>query len=87
VLAIDWKDSKRCEAYFIMIYCRVAFWVFTVFVHCIVNRSHEKLRLNGYHEMARNMKNHKSIPLFVVTLWNTAILTTESLMQHYYGRI
>lgn len=86
ILALDWKDSKRCEAYFIMIYLRVGFWVISLLLHCFVKRSHENLRLNGYHEFHRSMKTHKSVPLFVVTLWNTAILTLESLMQHLYGK-
>lgn len=28
-LAACWKDDKRCEAYFIMLYLRAAFWILT----------------------------------------------------------
>lgn len=29
IMAIDWENEKRCEAYFIMLYLRGVFWVIT----------------------------------------------------------
>lgn len=37
-LASCWKDDKRCEAYFIMLYLRAAFWIIT-FVSVSINYS------------------------------------------------
>jgi TMEM192 family len=43
------------------------------------------LRLNGYHDFHRASKTHKSIPLTIVSLWNTTILAVAAGLQHYYG--
>lgn len=43
--------------------------------------------MRGYHDFHRAVNVHKSIPLYIVSLWNTTILTVETLMQHYYGTI
>lgn len=31
------------------------------------------------------MRTHKSVPLTIVSLWNTAILAVSAGIQHYYG--
>ncbi|XP_058461759.1 transmembrane protein 192 isoform X2 [Malaya genurostris] len=85
ILAATWEDSRRCEAYFIMLYLRAAFWLLTyLFDHFVKNR-HEKLRLNGYHEFHRATAYHRTVPLQIVSLWNTFLLATQTLIQHYYG--
>lgn len=104
LLAATWPAEKRCEAYFILLYVRAAFWLVT-FVwyliccgnstrsHCfslqlfdyIVKYHHEQLRLNGYHDFSKATESHKSIPLQIVSLWNTVILAVSAGMQHYYG--
>lgn len=43
------------------------------------------MRLNGYHEFHRATDSHKSIPLNIVSLWNTALLAVSAGLQHYYG--
>lgn len=68
-----------------MIYLRVAFWVITFIFDHLVKYSHEKLRINGYHDFHRATNVHKSIPFHIVTLWNMTILSVSALMQHYYG--
>jgi len=85
ILATCWKDDKRCEAYFIMLYLRAAFWLFTFIFDHIIKHHHEKLRLNGYHDFYRATSMHKGIPLYIVSLWNTCIMAIQTLMQHYYG--
>jgi len=85
ILASCWQDDKRCEAYFIMLYLRVAFWLFTFIFDHIIKHHHEKLRLNGYHDFYRATSMHKGIPLYIVSLWNTSIMAIQTLMQHYYG--
>lgn len=50
----------------------------------IVRYHHDQLRLNGYHDFTRATKAHKSIPLTIVSLWNTAILATAAGIHHYY---
>lgn len=41
--------------------------------------------MNGYHEFHKEIAVHKTIPLYLVSLWNTAILLVQALLQHYYG--
>lgn len=84
-LAACWKDDKRCEAYFIMLYLRTAFWLLTYLFDRFIKHRHEQLRLNGYHDFHRATAVHKGIPLCIVSLWNTVIMTIQTLIQHYYG--
>ncbi|CRL01522.1 CLUMA_CG014392, isoform A [Clunio marinus] len=85
ILAATWPDSKRCEAYFIMLYVRAGFWIITWVFDYIVKYHHDQLRLNGYHDFYRATKTHKSVPLTIVSLWNTALLTVAAGIHHYYG--
>lgn len=50
-----------------------------------VKRRHEKLRLDGYHDFHRATAQHRSVPLQIVSLWNTFLLAIQTLIQHYYG--
>jgi TMEM192 family len=75
ILAATWKQSQRCEAYFIMLYLRAAFWVVTFLFDHFVQSRHKQLRLQGYHQFHRTMENHRRMPLAVVSLWNCALLT------------
>lgn len=84
-LAIIWPEYKRCEAYFIMLYLRAGFYVLTLLFDCIVKHYHTKLRLDGYHDFHREMKDHHTIPLKIVSLWNSAILAMAAGLHHYYG--
>lgn len=85
ILAATWPDYKRCEAYFIMLYVRAGFWLITWLFDYIVKYHHDQLRLNGYHDFHRATNTHKSIPLTIVSLWNTTILAVAAGIQHYYG--
>lgn len=55
-----------------------------IFDH-VVKHHHEQLRMNGYHDFHRSMNVHKGVPFYIVSLWNSAILGVQALMQHYYG--
>lgn len=85
ILAATWPESKRCEAYFIMLYCRAGFYVITLFFDWLVKHHHQKLRLNGYHDFSREMATHHKIPLKVVSFFNTVILAVAAAIHHYYG--
>lgn len=85
LLAAAWPDEKRCEAYFIMLYLRAAFWVITFLFDHLIKRHHDELRLNGYHEFHRATAMQKGIPLSIVSLWNSMLLAVEALIHHYYG--
>jgi len=85
ILAIKLPNSKRCEAYFTMLYLRAAFWFITLIINMIVKYHHEKLLLNGYIDFHKSMKVHKAIPFYVVTLWNNVIMFIQILIHHYYG--
>ncbi|XP_052867866.1 transmembrane protein 192-like [Anopheles cruzii] len=85
VLAATWEDSRRCEAYFIMLYLRAAFWIVSYLVDNWVKQHHEKLRLAGYHDFHRATEQHRTVPLQIVSLWNTFLLAIQTLIQHYYG--
>ncbi|XP_062554616.1 transmembrane protein 192-like isoform X1 [Armigeres subalbatus] len=85
ILAATWEDNQRCEAYFIMLYLRAAFWLITYVFDRFVKHRHEKLRLDGYHDFHRSTSRHRSVPLQIVSLWNTFLLAIQTLIQHYYG--
>lgn len=85
MLAASSPPEKRCQAYFTMLYMRAAFWVITYLFDHFVKHQHEELRMNGYHDFHRATAMHKGLPLHVVSLWNTAILAVQALMQHYYS--
>lgn len=85
VLAATWPDSKQCEAYFIMLYLRASFYVVTVIFDSLVKCHHQQLKLNGYHDFHREMKNHHTIPMAIVNLWNSALLAVTAGLAHYYG--
>lgn len=85
VLATSWPESKRCEAYFIMLYLRGCFYVITWIFDFLVKSKHEQLRLDGYHEFSREMRYHHTIPMQIVNLWNSVLLTVTAGLAHYYG--
>lgn len=41
--------------------------------------------MDGYHEFHREIAHHKTVPLQIVSLWNTFLLAVQALIQHYYG--
>lgn len=51
----------------------------------IVQYHHNQLRINGYHDFHNATRIHKSLPLTIVSLWNTTILAVAAGLQHYYG--
>lgn len=55
-----------------------------IFDH-LIKHHHTELKLNGYHDFSRMTYVHKSVPLQIVTLWNTVILGVAAGLQHYYG--
>ncbi|XP_054084507.1 transmembrane protein 192 isoform X1 [Zeugodacus cucurbitae] len=85
VLAFAWPEDKRCEAYFIMLYLRATFWVITFLFDHLIKKHHDDLRMNGYHEFHRATAVQKSIPLNVVSLWNSMLLAVQAGIHHYYG--
>lgn len=85
VLASTWPETKRCEAYFIMLYMRGSFYVISWIFDCLVKWHHEQLRLNGYHDFHREMKTHHKVPMQIVNLWNSALLAVTAGLAHYYG--
>ncbi|CAD6995941.1 transmembrane protein 192 [Ceratitis capitata] len=85
VLAFAWPEDKRCEAYFIMLYLRATFWLITYLFDHLIKKHHDDLRMNGYHEFHRATAVQKSIPLNVVSLWNSMLLAVQAGIHHYYG--
>lgn len=89
------KKKKLKEDFkFIMInllrVCDADVCVYTIFnlfqlFDYIVKYHHDQLRLHGYHDFYRATQTHKSIPLTIVSLWNTAILAVAAGIQHFYG--
>lgn len=85
LLAFFWHGDTECEEYFIILYLRCIYWMFTFLYDHLIKYHHEKLRMNGYHEFYRATSFHKGIPLHTVSLWNTVILGIQTIMQHEYG--
>lgn len=50
-----------------------------------VKQHHEQLRMNGFHDFYRSSSGIHRIPFYIVSLWNTVILTMAALIHHYYG--
>lgn len=69
-----------------MLYVRAGFWVITWLFDHIIKYHHDQLRLNGYHDFYRATQTHKSIPLVIVSLWNTTILAVAAGIEHFYGQ-
>lgn len=55
-----------------------------IFDH-LVKSKHEQLRLDGYHDFHREMRNHHTIPMQIVNLWNSVLLAVTAGLGHYYG--
>jgi TMEM192 family len=68
-----------------MLYARAGFFLVTWIFDFIVRYHHDQLRLDGYHDFYRSTKVHKSIPLTIVSLWNSAFLAVSAGLQHFYG--
>lgn len=51
----------------------------------LIKKHHEDLRMNGYHEFHRATAMQKSIPLNIVSLWNSMLLAVQAGIHHYYG--
>ncbi|XP_059610357.1 transmembrane protein 192 [Phlebotomus argentipes] len=84
-MAVVFPESQRCEAYFLMLYLRAIFWVVTLLFDHMIKYHHDKLRMNGFHDFHRATAVHKSVPFYLVSLWNTAIMAIQTLIQQYYG--
>ena len=50
-----------------------------------MSRLHKKLKLDGYHDFHRDIGEHHTVPLKIVSLWNSAILAVAAGIHHYYG--
>lgn len=85
VLAIIEPDeTSKCQEFFIIVYIHVALWFFTLILDQVVRMRHYKLRMNGYLDFYKKTQLHHRLPLYVVSLWNAAILLIQTVMQHYY---
>lgn len=76
--------SANCREYFILIYIHIGLWVVTLIVDQIARIKHYNLRMNGYLDFYKKTQLHHKLPLYVVSLWNAALLLIQAVMQHFY---
>jgi hypothetical protein len=48
----------------------------------IISYHHDQLRVNGYHDFHNAIKSHKSIPLTIVSLWNSTVWNMNISVEH-----
>lgn len=86
ILEIKWMTDYSCRTYFVILYIRCAYWLFTFVLDSVIGRRHQEVRQYGYHTFYNTtILGYKNAPLNIVSLWNTTILLIQTLMQHSYG--
>ncbi|KAJ9576845.1 hypothetical protein L9F63_006619 [Diploptera punctata] len=85
VLAIAWPDElDKCGPFFIILYIHAAFWCFTLIVDNHIKNKHHHLRINGYLEFYRQVRDHSRIPFYVVSFWNAVLLILSTVYHQIY---
>jgi len=82
--ALKPNEATKCAEYFYLIYAHVALWFLTLVIDFIARRQHYALRLNGYLDFYKTTQVHHKLPIYIVSLWNAALLLLQALMQYYY---
>ncbi|KAB0804517.1 hypothetical protein PPYR_01487 [Photinus pyralis] len=82
--AIHLNKDYQCREYFVLIYAHVGLWFLTLVVDQIARVKHYNLRMNGYLEFYKKIQMHHQLPIYIVSMWTTAILLIQTVMQHYY---
>lgn len=86
VLEFKWTSDQSCRPYFILLYIRCIFWIFTYLIDLIITYRHNELRRHGYHDFYRQkILTYKNAPFIIVTLWNMILFFIQTLMQSNYG--
>nr|CAD7576994.1 unnamed protein product [Timema californicum] len=87
VLSFMWpyNDVYKCDPYFIVMYVHATFWCLSLVVHHHVKKKHHLIRVSGYHKFYKKIYNLSVIPFYIVSLWNTALLVVDTLLQHVYS--
>lgn len=86
IFELKWMTDFNCQTYFLLLYVRCGYWLFTYIIDSVISNRHLELRRYGYHDFYHSkMLQYKNAPFHIVSLWNTTILLVETLMQHNYG--
>lgn len=84
---LRWMDDFSCRTYFLLLYIRCAYWLFTYMIDSAISRQHLDLRRYGYHDFYHTtVLCYKNAPLSIVSLWNTTIFLVQTMMLHEYGK-
>lgn len=85
-MAVQYLGQENCFAFFIMVYIRCAFWIFTCFFDILITFRHNELRRHGYHEFYRKkISSYRDAPLIIVTLWNMVLFFMVTIMLQNNG--
>lgn len=77
--------NDECNGYYIMLLGRAGLWIGTYFVHLFVKKSHNRLKILGYHRFLRWTHRNKKLPLQLVTFGNLLILTMHTIFLEFFG--
>lgn len=86
ILELKWMADFTCQSYFLLLYIRCGYWLFTYMIDSIISHRHLEIRRYGYHDFYHSkILRYKNAPLHIVSLWNTTILLVQTVMQQNYG--
>lgn len=86
VFEIKWMTDFSCRTYYLLLYIRCAYWLFTYIVDSIISHRHLEIRRYGYHDFYQStVWGYRNTPLNIVSLWNTTILLVQTIMQNNYA--
>ncbi|XP_039445815.1 uncharacterized protein LOC120425373 [Culex pipiens pallens] len=77
--------NDGCNGYYIMLLGRAGLWMATYCVHLYVKKSHNRLKILGYHRFLRWTHRNKKLPLQLVSFCNLIILTMHTIFLEYFG--
>ncbi|XP_013100486.1 transmembrane protein 192 isoform X2 [Stomoxys calcitrans] len=87
VLVFIWPEEKNAQACFILTTCRGVLWIITLLFNSFLQRHHNNLRMNGFHDFHRTMVKHNGKAFCVVSGFNTILLVNLSIIFHNYGNL
>jgi len=75
VMIVFWPEhGLRCEPLYLLLYSHAVLWLLVMFLDHIFKWHHNKMRLDGYLTAYEQMSKYGSMPFYIVSLGNTALL-------------
>lgn len=68
------KHALYCEPLYLLLYCQCAFWCIVLILDHFLKWQHHKVRLDGYLIAYEKMSKYGSLPFYIVSIGNAAML-------------